>query len=82
MAGLKTHQELIEAVCDYRKGWTNLQSASKEVENLAGQSPDIAKEFLTLMKRDNVTKIRGYSKEPKRLMEGKKRKGRMKHHDP
>jgi hypothetical protein len=74
MAGPKTHQELIEAVCDYKKGWTNLQSASKEVEDLAGLSPDIAKEFLTLMKRDSVTKIRGYSKEPKRLMEGKLKK--------
>lgn len=74
MAGPKTHQELIEAVCDYRKGWTNLQSASKEVEDLAGLSPDIAKEFLTLMKRDNVTKIRGYSKEPERLRKGKLKK--------
>ena len=70
----KTHNEMIEAVCDYKKGWTNLDSATKELSEISGLSPDIAASFLKNMKRNNVTQIRGYSKEPSRLANGKKGK--------
>ena len=65
---------MIEAICDYKKGWTNLASATKELEDLTGLSPDIAASLLTNMKRNNVTQIRGYSKEPSRLAKSKKGK--------
>ena len=74
MAKSETHDEMIEAICDYKKGWTNLASATKELEDLTGLSPDIAASLLTNMKRNNVTQIRGYSKEPSRLAKGKKGK--------
>jgi len=70
----KTHNEMIEAVCDYKKGWTNLDSATKELSEISGLSPDSAASFLKNMKRNNVTQIRGYSKEPSRLANGKKGK--------
>ena len=74
MAKAKSHEEIIEAVCDYKKGWTNLDSASKELGELAGLTPDIAAAFLKNMKRHNVTQIRGYSKEPEAARLGKKGK--------
>ena len=70
----KTQDEVIEVVCDYKKGWTNLDNATKELSEMSGLSPDIAASFLKNMKRNNVTQIRGYSKEPRRLAEGKKGK--------
>jgi hypothetical protein len=73
MAKLKT-KELIETVCDYKKGWKNLENASNEIGELGGLMPEIAAAFLKHMKRDNVTQIRGYSKEPERLLKGKKGK--------
>ena len=74
MANSKTKEELIEAVCDYKKGWTNLENATKEISNLSGLDTSIATAFLKAMKRNNVTQIRGYSKEPKRLLKGKEGK--------
>ena len=74
MVKAKSHDEIIEAVCDYKKGWTNLTSASKELGELAGFSPDIAACFLKNMKRNNVTQIRGYSKEKDYQIAGKKGK--------
>ena len=71
MAKFETHDEIIEALCDYRKGWTNIESASKELQELAGFDPNIAKVFLKEMKRNNVTQIRGYSKEPKQTLKAK-----------
>jgi len=71
MAETKSHEEIIEAVCDYKKGWTNLDSASKELGELAGLTPDIAACFLKNMKRNNVTQIRGYSKESEAARLGK-----------
>jgi len=70
----KTQDEVIEVVCDYKKGWTNLDNATKELSEMSGLSPDIAASFLKNMKRNNVTQIRGYSKEPSRLAKGKKGK--------
>ena len=74
MANSKTKEKLIEAVCDYKKGWTNLKNASAAITEVTGLSPEIAQTFLKYMKRDNVTQIRGYSKEPERLLKGKKGK--------
>ena len=74
MAKYETHDEMIEAICDYRKGWTNLKSAKEELGELAGLSPDIAAAFLKDMKRSNVTQIRGYSKEKDYQIAGKKGK--------
>ncbi len=74
MANSKTKEELIEAVCDYKKGWTNLENATKEISNLSGLDTSIATAFLKAMKRNNVTQIRGYSKGPERLLKGKEGK--------
>ena len=74
MAKSETHDEMIEAICDYKKGWTNLATATRELEELMGLTPDIASSLLSNMKRNNVTQIRGYSKEPSRLAKGKKGK--------
>tara|TARA_R110000782_G_scaffold44122_1_gene98960 strand:- start:1723 stop:1965 length:243 start_codon:yes stop_codon:yes gene_type:complete len=74
MAKFETHDEVIEAICDYKKGWTNLASAKKNLGELAGLSPDIAAALLKGMKRNNVTQIRGYSKEKDYQIAGKKGK--------
>tara|TARA_R100000742_G_C4273188_1_gene92675 strand:+ start:1329 stop:1574 length:246 start_codon:yes stop_codon:yes gene_type:complete len=74
MAKFKTQEQFIEAVCDYKKGWTNLKNASTAISQISGLSPEIAETFLKYMKRDNVTQIRGYSKEPERLLKGKRGK--------
>ena len=74
MAKSETHDEMIEAVCDYKKGWTNLNNATKELCDLTGLDPDIAATFLTNMKRNNVTQIRGYTKEKPYQIAGKKGK--------
>ena len=74
MVKSKTQDQFIEAVCDYKKGWTNLNNASAAITEISGLSPEIAQTFLKYMKRNNVTQIRGYSKEPERLLKGKKGK--------
>ena len=74
MAKSKTQEQFIEVVCDYKKGWTNLRNASAAITEVTGLSPEIAQTFLKYMKRNNVTQIRGYSKEPERLLKGKKGK--------
>ncbi len=71
MAKSKTHDEMIEAICDFKKGWTNIRSATKEIEELVGLTPDVAKALLSSMKSNSVTQIRGYSKEPTRLAKSK-----------
>ena len=74
MVKSKTQEQFIEAVCDYKKWWTNLKNASATITEISGLSPEISETFLKLMKRNNVTQIRGYSKEPERLLKGKKGK--------
>ena len=44
MAKSKTQEQLIEAVCDYKKGWTNLENTSKKLLELSDLNPDVAKE--------------------------------------
>ncbi len=74
MAKVESYEEVIEAICDYKKGWTNLNSATRELNELTGLSLDIAAAFLKDMKRHNVTQIRGYSKEKDYQIAGKKGK--------
>jgi hypothetical protein len=71
MAKSETHDEMIESICDYQKGWTNLANATKELGELAGLAPDVAASLLKSMKSNSVTNIRGYSKEPERLRKSK-----------
>lgn len=71
MAKSKTHEDIIETVVDYKRGLRNLKTGSEELARLSGLTPDIAACFLKNMKRNNVTQIRGYSKEPERLRKGK-----------
>tara|TARA_Y100001937_G_C7104572_1_gene324287 strand:+ start:1311 stop:1553 length:243 start_codon:yes stop_codon:yes gene_type:complete len=74
MAKSKAHEELIEAVVDYKRGLRNLKTGSDEISRISGLTPDIVACFLKAMKRDNVTQIRGYSKEPEHLRKANKRK--------
>jgi len=70
MAKSKAHDELIESFCDFRKGWTNMKSASKELAD-HGFEPDVAAALLNSFKSNNITQIRGYSKEPEMLFKSK-----------
>ena len=71
MAKSKTQEQFIEAVCDYKKGWTNLKNASAAITEVTGLSPEIAQTFLKYMKRNNVTQIRGYSKRARKIIKRK-----------
>jgi len=74
MAKSETHEQVIEAICDFKKGWTNLDSATKELSDLAGLLPDVSAALLKGMKSNNVTQIRGYTKEKPYQIAGKKGK--------
>jgi len=65
-------KSMIDIMVDYRKGLLNLDTAMKALEYATDLGPGICEKMLKNSKRDNVTQIRGYSKEPKRLLEGKK----------
>ena len=54
MAKSETHDKLIESVVDYKKGWTSLESAAKELSEAAGLTPGIAAVFLKNMKRNMI----------------------------
>lgn len=73
MAKFETHDEIIETIVDYKKGLRNLNTGSAELSRLSGLTPEIAAVFLKNMKRDNVTGIRGYSKEPENARLAKER---------
>ena len=73
MAKSKAHEELIEAVVDYKRGLRNLKTGTEELVRISGLTPDVAAAFLKDMKRNSVTQIRGYSKEPERLRKGKEK---------
>ena len=62
MAKSKAHDRMVEAICDYKKGWTNLSTATKKLQQLTGLTPKTASSLLTSMKRNNVIKIHGYIK--------------------
>lgn len=66
--------EVIELMVEYRRGWRNEANAIRDMSAMTGLLPDICKVLLDMNKGMNATQIRGYSKEPKQLAEGKKRK--------
>ena len=64
----------VEIMVDYKRGLRNLQTASLALYQVSGIEPEYGAIILKNMKRDNVTDIRGYSKEPERLKRGKEAK--------
>ena len=60
MAKSKFHDKMVEAICDYKKGWSNLSTASKELQELTGLTRKTASSLLKTMKRNNIIKIRDY----------------------
>ena len=78
MANTKTdkikHAAAIETVVDYKRGLRHLDTGAKEFSSLTGLNEDVSKAFLKSMKKHNVTQIRGYSKEPERMLRAKKGK--------
>ena len=65
------HDAAIETMVDYKRGLRNLDTGSKVLSMQTGLDEDISALILKSMKRDNVTQIRGYSKEPERLRKSK-----------
>ncbi len=65
------HDAAIETMVDYKRGLRNLDTGSKILSQQTGLDEDISAMILKSMKRNNVTQIRGYSKEPERLRKGK-----------
>ena len=80
MADTKTEEmmgydpELVELMIEYKKGWANLENTVRDMQKMTGLTPAVCKALLGSIKRHNVVDIRGYSKEPKELVEGKARK--------
>jgi|TARA_R110000796_G_scaffold49866_2_gene118471 hypothetical protein len=70
-AGEIKHDAAIETMVDYKRGLRNLDTGSKILSLQTGLDEDISALILKSMKRDNVTQIRGYSKEPDRLRKSK-----------
>jgi len=69
---LENHDDVIEVFADYKTGMRTLETATAELKKL-GFEAGVARAMLKSMKRENVIDIRGYSKEPKRLAEGRRR---------
>jgi len=67
-------KSMVDIMVDYRKGLLNLDSALKALDYATDLGPDICEKMLKNSKRDNVTQLRGYSKEPKHLLKSKKGK--------
>jgi hypothetical protein len=69
---LEKHDDVIEVFTDYKKGLRTLATATAVMKKL-GFEEGVARALLKAMRRENVIDIRGYSKEPKRLAEGRRR---------
>ena len=65
------HRQAIEDMVDYKRGLRSLKTGTKALSESTGLSPDIAEALLKSMNKDNVTQIRGYSKEPEHLRQSK-----------
>tara|TARA_R100000541_G_scaffold46618_1_gene53725 strand:+ start:799 stop:1053 length:255 start_codon:yes stop_codon:yes gene_type:complete len=65
------HDAAIETMVDYKRGLRNLENGSKILSAQTGLDETLSAIILKSMKRDNVTQIRGYSKEPERLRKSK-----------
>ena len=68
---LEKHDDVIEVFTDYKTGMRTLATATAEMKKL-GFEEGVARALLKEMKRDTVINIRGYSKEPPRLAEGRR----------
>ena len=66
--------ELVELMVEYKKGWANLENTVRDMQKMTGLTPEVCKALLHSIKRNNVTQIRGFSKEPEYLKEAKARK--------
>lgn len=69
---LENHDDVIEVFTDYKTGMRTLATATAVLKKMGFQE-GVAQAMLKAMKRENVIDIRGYSKEPKHLAEGRKR---------
>lgn len=72
------HDRAIEAMCDYKRGLRNFKTGTAELVEATGLSPEIAGVFLKAMKRDNVRDIRGYTREPERLIRAREEAAKRK----
>jgi|TARA_R110000803_G_scaffold38422_3_gene83006 hypothetical protein len=65
MAKFEAHDEIIETMCDFKKGLRTLDSGSKVLAEQTGLTDDVARALLKGMKKSytNITQIRGYSRE-------------------
>lgn len=66
---LEDHDEVIEIIVDFKKGFYSKQNAIRQLVK-RGFEPSIAEVMLMSMKKDNVVDIRGYSKQPPHLLKG------------
>jgi hypothetical protein len=70
----KDREAAVEIMVDYRRGLRNLKTAALALHQKTGILPEFGEIILQNMKRDNVTQIRGYSKEPEQMRKGKEGK--------
>ena len=68
---IKQRDAVVEIMVDYKRGLRNLQTASAALAHHTGILPEFGAALLRSMSRNNVTQIRGYSKEPERTLKGK-----------
>ena len=66
--------EVIELMIEYKKRWRNLPNAMRDMSKMTGLDPEICRVMLEMCKSLKASEIRGYSKEPEILVEGKKKK--------
>jgi hypothetical protein len=63
---------VVEIMVDYKRGLRNIKTASAALALHTGIMPEFGEALLKSMSRNNVTQIRGYTKEPEKLKKGKK----------
>jgi hypothetical protein len=66
--------EVIELMIEYKKRWRNLPNAMRDMSKMTGLEPEICRVMLEMCKSLKVVEIRGYSKIPQTLVEGKRKK--------
>ena len=66
--------EVIELMIEVRTCWRNMANGIRDMQQLTGLSPDICKMLFDMNKSLTIPQIRGYSKMPAQLIEGKRKK--------
>jgi hypothetical protein len=66
--------EVIELMIEYKTRWRNLPNAMRDMSKMTGLEPEICRVMLEMCKSLKVYEIRGYSKTPQILIDGKKKK--------